>query len=599
MYIGWWLSTATALAQESAGTEQDAGSGDQPASPWETPAPPSEPPPAPPSEPTPSVAPPLVTPSPPLPTLGPTRGDRLFGLNGEQWTLAYGAALGAFAGGTSAYLVQGEEGEPISLATLAGFGAGGATTWLLIQSQPPTVDQAMHLGSSGVLGTFAGYRLARALIPEGAAEEQRRIAAAGLLGATAGTGIGMLTFSRAPVREQTFALDVGAFIGWQAGAGAAATAGHGFLDDPRTSAAASLGGATVFGATAVGLYRAGLPRPEVDLLGVSLAQGAWLGVWTPFVVADDPDAVAVWGALRLGLGAGYLGAQVAAPFVEQSPTSTALQVAGMASGSALGAGIPLAMGQTDRRPVLLTMMGGSVGGQVLGAALAPRYELSEQDYLTLGLLETWTAWQGLGWAFAGGNAGLPGSQAAGVGLAIGGGGTVASMALMPALELTPEQNALLATGAVWGTWTGLWGTQLWSAQPEEVSAGTLLLGNIGLVGAGVADAVWEPTWQDVGIINGVGALGGALGGLGGVILFYNPQDLRPVAGASVVGSTLGLGAGALIAVRRQDPPTPLGLLPGLPDRRELPVVLGFSAAPWTDEQGNPGWSVQLSGVERE
>ena len=52
MFIGWWLGSMVALAQESAGTEQNAGSGDQPASPWETPAPPSEPPPAPPPEPT-------------------------------------------------------------------------------------------------------------------------------------------------------------------------------------------------------------------------------------------------------------------------------------------------------------------------------------------------------------------------------------------------------------------------------------------------------------------------------------------------------------------------------------------------------------------
>lgn len=545
-----------------------------------------------------------LPPPPPPPPVEP-RPETLFGLDGRDWTLAYGGALGVYAGGTAAYVVTqvrgGEafEDEQSALSVgsvVAGAGAGLGTTWLLIGEGEPSIDQAMHLGSSGVLGSFTGYQLARALIPVGADAEGPRIAAAGLLGATAGTGIGLLTLRGAPPRSQTFALDLGALVGWQAGAGAASTLGYTLEDGARAHSAISLGGAAVLGGAALGLSRAGLSSPERPLLATSLGQGAWLGLWTPVLISESPEPTQVFGALRLGLGAGYLGALIAAPLVEQSQRSTTLQLAGALSGNAIGAGLPLALGETEPVPVVVPMLVGSVVGQGLGAVVAPRYALSEQDLLTLGLFESWTVWQAVGWNLYSRETGVESARALGLSLTLGGVGSAAAIGIAPHVDLSPEENALLVTGAAWGTWTGGWGGLLLDGEPEQIWGSGLVLGDIGLIGAAAATAAWDPSWVDVGLINGVGALGGALGGLSGVIFAYDPDSLRGVATASLVGSTLGLGAGTVVALRREDPPARAGLiLPGLP---ELPVKLAFSAAPWSDEQGNPGVSVRLDGLER-
>ncbi len=542
--------------------------------------------------------------APAPPPAPPPQEEALFGLDGREWTVAYGGALGVYGGGTLVYMVQSwggdAEGEDVGLfplgAVLGGGAVGLGTATLLMRDQGPSLDQAMHLGSSGVLGTFGGFQLARALIPPGADAEEQRIAAAGLLGATAGTGLGLLTLGSAPSREQTFAMDLGALVGWQAGAGGAAVSGHPRADAPQIHAASSLAGAAVLGVTAGALDRAGLSRPEPELLMTTLGQGAWIGLWTPWLIADEPSGTEVFGALRLGLGAGYLGALVAAPVLEPSPRSTALQAGGALAGNALGAGLPLAFGQQDRRAVLGPMLGGSVAGQVVGAVIAPRYDLSEEDVLTLGVLESWTLWQSLGWNLYSREVGVDSSRALGLGLTLGGAGTAAAIGLAPVIELSPQENALLFTGAGWGTWTGGFGALLLDGEPQQIVGGALVLGDLGMLGAATTAAFWDPSWLDVGLINGVGALGGALGGLSGVIFLYDRQDPRGVATLSLVGSTLGLGAGAVLAARSPETESARALV--LPGRPQLPVRLALSASPWLDEEGQQGWSVQLSGWER-
>jgi hypothetical protein len=304
--------------------------------------------------------------------------------------------------------------------------------------------------------------------------------------------------------------------------------------------------------------------------------------------------------MRLGLGAGYLAGVVLSPYVNLYPRSVGLQLGGMAAGNALGAGIPLALGYGEEaRWVVAPMLAGSVAGQVAGLALAPTYEVSGSDALLMGTIETWALYQGLGWGLFVNlsDSDLEDGQGFGMGLAIAGGGTIVAGTLAPLVDFTPAEAALVGSGAAWGTWYGAWGGHLAGLSPEQHWLTTLVAGNAGLAGtAAIAGAGWDPGWRQVGLIDSAGLLGGTVGAMAGVIASPNTET---VAAGSLVGSTAGLVAGAVLA-RKVGPGSTErshALLIPLP-RVDLPFRARVSAAPWLDEEGGTGALLSLDVVER-
>lgn len=585
---------------------------DAPAEPPPADAPPAEPPPAeappaePPAAPTEPAAPPPAEPAAPVapealpertaaePTRGRSRdGDDFMGFGGKTLMLGFGGAYGAYLGGSVAYAVSGEEG--IASGVLLGGGAGVVTA-LVAGPDEPTPGQAILLGTGSTIGAFTGIQTARTLIPVGDEREHERIVLAGTLGSLAGTGTAIAMMSSDPDPNALFRADLGALVGWQMAAGAADLAGLRPQDDRRIRAPMSLAGAYAVGGAVLALDAYTDLAPSTSLYALSLGHGAWVGLWTPYLFTDAPDELQVSGGLRLGLGGGFVAALVLSPIVAPGGRSTALQFAGIAAGNAVGAGIPLAAGVNpdDQQLIIAPMLAGGIAGQLAGAALSPIYEPTANDVAMLTALEMWTIYQAIGWGYYGGFSGAEDSEVVGYALTTGGLGTAASVALVPVLELSPAESTLLAAGAGWGTWYGGWAGHLAGLDPSQHWLLTLALGDVGLAGtAGFVIGPWDPSWTQVGLINGMGLVGGATGALVGVVA---SPDLDAAAAGSLVGSTGGLVAGAIMARKRGGGAADLALpsLPGPGSHRWQPFA---QASPWMSPDGDPGAYVTIGARE--
>jgi len=535
---------------------------------------------------------PVVETSASAPPIGPRRYD-----DGRRWRngmpllwvyscgmgSAMGAAMGSIAGDAT---IAGP-------AVYAGGGAG-ALGMVFLAPDEVSLDQSMLISSSGVLGAWSGAMLASSLIPEGAELEWERVMASGVLGAAAGTAVGGLMKTPPPARDMLL-IDVSTFAGWQMGGGIADLVELDFDGDRNLRAGLGLLGG---GAFMVGSSLASREGMEVEpgVLGMTLGHGSWIGVWSPFLITDDPDPQQVLGGMRLGVGAGTVAGLLLSPHVELNGRSVALQLGGAGAGAAVGAGVPMALGaQAPSRMVVAPMLLGGIGGQILGAAVAPRYELTPSDALLMGTIETWALYQGMGWGvfIDHANPDMPESQSAGMGLAIAGAGTLMAGAMGPLTDFDLAESAMVGSGGAWGTWYGAWGGHLAGMNPEQHWLTTLVAGNVGLVGtAALAGGDWDPDWRTVGMVDSMGMLGGAVGAMVGIIA---SPDLDAAATGSLVGSTAGLVSGAVLSRNTTARFTPRRIGPILPRPHiNLPFRTRVSAAPWVAENGDPGAMVSLS-----
>jgi hypothetical protein len=514
--------------------------------------------------------------------------------NGMPLLWTYSCGMGTLMGATLGAIT----GDEALTSTGAQLGGGaGALGMVLLRPDEISLDQSSLIASSGTLGAWGGWMLAATLIPEGAEAEWERIAASAVLGSAAGTAVGGLMKSPPPARSMLL-VDVSTFSGWQMGAGIADIAELDPDHDRNLRAGMSLLGG---GAFMVGGALAAGQDTQVDpgLVGMSLGHASWIGLWTPLLLTDEPSPQQVLGGMRLGLGAGTVAGLLLSPHVELTPKSVGLQLGGAGAGAAVGAGVPLALGFDEHpRAIVGPMLLGGVAGQALGAAVAPRYELTPSDTLLMGTIETWALYQGVGWGMfiQQANPSMEESQSGGMGLAIAGTGTLMAGAMGPLTEFSPAESIMVGSGGVWGTWYGAWGGELVGLNPEQHWAATLITGNLGLVGtAALASGDWDPDWRTVGLVDSMGLLGGAVGAMAGVIA---SPDLDGVAAGSLLGSSAGLVGGVLVSRNTQGrrprvPRTPLLFLPHL----DLPFRTRVSAAPWVAENGDPGAMVSLSLVE--
>lgn len=521
--------------------------------------------------------------------------------------VSWGGLYGGYVGGTTGYLAgeamesleQGHTSEGILPGVLVGATAGSVTTALLANQLPGTPDGALFLSSGSGMGAWYGTQLGRTLLPPDADGAQERVHAAALAGSMAGTGYAFLGNAPTIGHQLHFAVATG--VGSIVGTGIADAAqvhnrrwsyDNGKIKANRQlRAGINLSGMALFGGAASLFNRTGAATPNVGAITLGLGHGAWAGAWAPYLFSNKPTDRQVTGGLRAGLGLGYATSLGIAAIDNPSATSTTLQAVGAAAGTALGAGIPLAAGEGLGAKVVAPMLASGAAGQVFGAAIAPNYTLDANDAVLLGTLGAWTGYQTAGWAAWASTTGQEPTQAAGVALTTGGAGTLLAMGLAPVVDVSPAGSAMLFSGGGWGTWYGGWSANLAGMNADDGWLVMLGAGDGALVGTAVAQAAgWDPTWRQVGLVNGMGLLGAAGGGLVGVIGLYDEDNWNPMVGSILAGSTVGLGTGIYLAAKG-----PKEGAAGLPElrlgrNRYQPSV---SAKPWTDDEGRPGVFAQL------
>jgi len=519
----------------------------------------------------------------------------------EGAIIAYGGAYGAYAGGMSAWLIgealeSSEEAHRMQgvFPGAAGGAATGATVAYLVGKANPRIPAAVGMLYSGTgMGFYYGEEQGRMLIPPTAPCATERIRAAGLAGTMAGVGLGTALGSQAgtPGHQAHFALATG--MGWMSGRGVGDLAQWDRVGDRRLRAAAETDSSVAMGTMAAIANHSDLESPQASTISVAAVDGAWFGDWAPFLFSDDPAGGQLLGGAELGLG--YAATVGMTALGQPSPHSVAMQGVGLAAGSALGAGVPLSLGKPGpTRALVSPMLLGGAAGQALGAGVAPHYQVEANDRLLLASVGSWTAYQAVGWSVFARQTGATDSQAVGYALTAGGAGTLATMALVPALDVSPDGSVMMLSGGSWGTWFGAWGSQISGADADVLWLSTLCAGDGALLGTALAQgAGWQPTWRQVAAVDGFGLLGAAAGGLLGTIALDDPNDWTPISTSVVVGSGVGLVTGGILStLPERQRPTRARLAARLPFRTQV------QAAPWASEGGDPGLWLQVDLTER-
>jgi len=508
--------------------------------------------------------------------------------------LAHGGFLGAQVGAAIGYTAAGD-GDAATTAGLGGAVTLGLAGALAANEIGLGVDRAVAMNTSGLVAGWTGYQVGRIAVVESPVVTER-VLAFGALGGLAGTAAGYPLGDLGVATSTWNGGLLGATAGWTIGAGASMARG---VEARQTDAAIELGAGYAVGGAAFAAHHLGHELPPVSLSLLNMGQGAWIGAWSPLMFSANPPAGQSDGGALIGLGAGYLVANATAPLMEVDAKLLGLQTLGFATGTAVGAGIPLATGRESHpRALVIPMLAGGVLGHVGGSLLAPTYQLQQHDALLLPLLQGWAIYQAIGWGIYGADRGS-GSQGAGFALTAAGTSTVAAWTVPAVIDLAPAQTVLAFSGSLWGTWYGAWSAYLLDVPDGRRLAPTLVAGNVGLVAAALPEAFgWRPSWSQVGVINGGGALGAGLGALVGVLA---SPDASTIGTASLIGTTAGLVGGGLAARGLDDGAAASAVDLVLPQpawTARLPFRASFSAVPWTDDEGGTGALVQAQLHER-
>jgi hypothetical protein len=489
--------------------------------------------------------------------------------DGTALALATSLVAGGVWGSGLSLLAQQNNTGVLFLVGGAGAVIGGGTAWGLTHfGLRPSPTQALWFTNSTAWGTLAGL-----MAWAGSGSDNPKLKWGLLVGGESlGMGMGVLGARKwqwtAPQILFANSLALGAGLG---------AGGYGMLIHPQTpfhiSPYTGYGTAPVMLAAGVASRYLNVTKNDLHLLGASSLAGAWSGGLLAYGLDGDPDTrdKRLAGGFLLGMGLGYLGAAVAAPFLEVSPRRLWLSGTGMLAGNLMGLGSYMIAEpeDTNRRPLWA-----GIGGLGLGVGTFLAY-----PYLRLGDQAAWMS--GVGAAYGAGTWGLamatsrdgstPRLQGGLLALGTAGGmaGLLASGRFSPKADDYPVTLASAALGATAGigvgklatdtTGTGelagsLAGSALGFAagaafshyaqlRAPDLGAGALGAGTGALVGAlapSLADAEWGGWLRS----NQGGLLLGLPAGVFASVAF---SHLTNASGASVAvasaGSALGLGMG--------------------------------------------------------
>jgi hypothetical protein len=482
--------------------------------------------------------------------------------------------------------------------------AGGAVAGVGVAAfLDPQGHEATALLGGSLIGAWTGYELSRLAISEDDKHFTERTLAWSSLGNLAGIATSFALEGHLPASSTTTGAILATTVGWQLGAGIADFRRLDPNEDRRPRAAWELGFGYAFGAGLGTAHHFGFDLPDPTWATLGVIEGAWIGAWLPWAIANQPTDQQRLGSLRIGVAGGYLASLGVSRVLEPSPKILGMQALGFSIGTLLGAGIPLSTPiEGYPRQAVIPLLIGGVGGQVIGTVIAPRYHLKSQDGLMIGVLSAWTAYQMVGWGLMASEQGLNDRRTTGIVLTTAGAGTLVAWGMPALFDSNPRQSVLIVTSSLWGTWYGAWSGYLLRARPAQTWTATLAVGDLALLGmAGVTAAGLDPSWRQIGLVNAAGAAGAGFGALIGVLASPDP---RTVGFASLLGTTAGLAGGTLLAVLREpqeseDAATLSWLGIRRPRLQRVPFTVMPMAAPWVSDDGDIGVMVQLSAFERE
>ncbi|MCB9675813.1 MAG: HEAT repeat domain-containing protein [Alphaproteobacteria bacterium] len=531
--------------------------------------------------------------------------------------LSSGITANGVAGGVllSSIGTWGRSDEAVVIGALGGSVVGVGSGVLYARTRPVTAGQGLRYASNVAWGLGAAG-LATAITSSDAFDlgeegEQNVAALYRVVGVGTGAGLGM-----ARLRDDIHPVDVAesdlagvlgmglamsasdlAWAGTVSGIDAGACR-RWSLDTPpprvctlRGLRQASFAGAGLAGAaTGIAVHAAVRDawdlQPE-DLLfatGVG-AEAAWVGGWLPFALKRDVYLSHATGAATLG----FTGGLVASHFAHVPPRISAGLGWGALLGNAGGYGIA-ALARADEEPSIATMLGVGVVGAVAGGFTGSVLDPTPGDLVMLPVFVPLAAAEGAAvayWLAAKGH--IDDRQAVGLGLTASSAAGVGLTALATQIDPDPGDMAFLGTAAAWGVWYGTM-TPLALQIPGEPEDGVLtaaitgdafvLLGGLALL----RPLDLKPGRTVVPQLMGVG--GATTGAL--VVAMASPQAEHVAAGA-VIGSTVGIGAGALIGPLTRGKRAPVGLLP----RVRVPGTWGVHAMPGVPGAGEPGLYVSV------
>lgn len=260
-----------------------------------------------------------------------------------------------------------------------------------------------------------------------------------------------------------------------------------------------------------------------------------------------------------------------------------LQVWTTTYGLWLGVAVPGALGADEPEPYGLGLLAGGPLGFLAGRALARDRPLTEGQVRAITLGGTWGTWQGFGWAevFDLGEEGWvcdydvctkegDNGRELLAAAVVGGLAGIGTGLVLSKRPITRGVGTTVNFGALWGTWFGLAGSVLADLEDDDLLAGTLVGGNVGLL----ATALMAPDWGWSRNRARLVSIAGVIGGLGGAgfDLLLQPDDEKVAIAIPLVGSIAGLIIGVQ-ATRGEDTvlglPSDLNLGPAAPSGGSL------------------------------
>jgi hypothetical protein len=229
-------------------------------------------------------------------------------------------------------------------------------------------------------------------------------------------------------------------------------------------------------------------------------------------------------------------------------------------GAALGGAIPAAFGADSAEPYGIGLLVGGPAGFFGGRALANALDLTAGQARVITLAGTWGAWQGWGWREVfewgvpqqcdfGPDFCYDTEDAVEEQLAAAIFGSVAGVGigtLLSRRDVRAGTASVANFAALWGSWFGFAGGDLFDLEDDDLLAAALVGGNVGLVASALLAPGWNVSRSRARLVSIAGVLGGTAGL--GVDLLVQPDNPKVALGIPLAGSILGLGVG-IVATR--------------------------------------------------
>ncbi len=455
---------------------------------------------APPPAPMPPAPAPIPPPSPPKP------------MDGTALAITTSIAAGGIWGGALSLLAQQNSPGVVTLVGSAGAVIGGGTAWGLTKfGMRPSPTQAMWFANATTWGTLAGLTAW-----SGSGSESQKLKYGLLIGGESvgiAAGIwGARGWSWTPGQVlMANTLVLGAGLG---------TMG---VERLRTPAAPLAISPAIGYGTAPAMVLATVAsryiRPSTNDLKLMSFSSVALG-WTGGLLGGG-IAGTRWlshaegqGGLMLGLGAGYVGAALASPFVEVSQEHLLAASAGLVAGNTFGLGLYMLASPEDNAHWTL---GAALGGVGLGLTTMAAAPFVHPGPKALPMTVAGTLYGAGIWTLAlqASSTGQPADARVAGGLMVGGVGAGIA-GLLASQRFAPEA-----------------GDQLMAATATGLGMST---------GLGLS----KLTTGEKGLPEFVGVIAGAAGGFGGgVLLSQGPPLKKPALFAGTLGGGYGLFLGSL------------------------------------------------------